>query len=106
MRKNSLFVGSVELGERVAVLLTVLLNCKLCGAKTYGYMATVSDKIAAGHRASRVENTCTGAGPSSVRPKSSPAATLPLDSVPNDCSAMGPLSRHRRGGAIWVRSDA
>ena len=55
MRKNSLFVGSVEAGERFAVLLTVLLNCQLCGANPYDYLVDVIDKIASGHPASRVD---------------------------------------------------
>jgi hypothetical protein len=35
MRKNSLFVGTVEAGERYASLMTLLLNCVVCGANPY-----------------------------------------------------------------------
>jgi len=45
-RKNSLFVGSLEAGERYANLLTVLLNCELAGVNPYVYLVDVIDKIA------------------------------------------------------------
>ena len=47
-RKNSLFVGSLDAGERYATLLTVLLNCELAGVNPYVYLVDVIDKIAAG----------------------------------------------------------
>ena len=52
-RKNSLFVGSVEAGQRHAALLTMVLNCVLCGANPYEYLVDVIDKIADGWPASR-----------------------------------------------------
>ena len=45
-RKNSLFVGSIEAGERYAVLLTIMLNCVLAGANPYEYLVDVIDKVA------------------------------------------------------------
>lgn len=53
-RKNSLFVGTLEAGERYATLLTVLLNCELAGVNPYAYLVDVIDKIAADWPASRV----------------------------------------------------
>jgi transposase len=53
-RKNSLFVGSLEAGERYANLLTVLLNCELVGLNPYVYLVDVIDKIAADWPADRV----------------------------------------------------
>jgi transposase len=52
-RKNSLFVGSLEAGERYANLLTVLLNCELAGVNPYVYLVDVIDKIAADWPADR-----------------------------------------------------
>jgi len=52
-RKNSLFVGSLEAGERYANLLTVLLNCELASVNPYVYMVDVIDKIAADWPADR-----------------------------------------------------
>lgn len=54
-RKNSLFVGSLEAGERYANLLTVLLNCELAGVNPYVYLVDVIDKIAADWPAGRVD---------------------------------------------------
>ena len=45
-RKNSLFVGSLDAGERYANLLTILLNCELVGVNPYVYLVDVTDKIA------------------------------------------------------------
>jgi len=45
-RKNSLFVGSLDAGERYANLLTILLNCELAGVNPYVYLVDVIDKIA------------------------------------------------------------
>ncbi|MGH8749888.1 MAG: IS66 family transposase [Burkholderiales bacterium] len=53
-RKNSLFVGSLDAGERYANLLTVLLNCELAGVNPYVYLVDVIDKIAADWPAGRV----------------------------------------------------
>ncbi len=52
-RKNSLFFGTLESGQRHAVLLTMLLNCVLCGANPYEYLVDVIDKIAADWPVSR-----------------------------------------------------
>ena len=46
-RKNSLGYGSLEAGERHAVLLTILLNCVLAGVNPHDYLVDVIDKIAA-----------------------------------------------------------
>jgi len=53
-RKNSLFVGSLDAGERYANVLTVLLNCELAGVNPYVYLVDVIDKIAADWPAHRV----------------------------------------------------
>jgi transposase len=45
-RKNSMFVGSLDAGERYANLLTILLNCELAGVNPYVYLVDVIDKIA------------------------------------------------------------
>jgi transposase len=54
-RKNSLFFGSVEAGQRHAVLLSVLLNCVLAGVNPYDYLVDVIDKIAADWPAARAD---------------------------------------------------
>ena len=54
-RKNSLFVGSLEAGERFSVLLTIMLNCMLVGANPYDYMADVISKIASDWPTSRLD---------------------------------------------------
>lgn len=54
-RKNSLFFGTVEAGERHSVLLTVLLNCVLAGVNPYEYLVDVIGKIAADWPASRAD---------------------------------------------------
>lgn len=54
-RNNSLFVGSLDAGERYATLLTVLLNCVLAGANPYDYLVDVLDKIAAGWTVDRAD---------------------------------------------------
>jgi hypothetical protein len=46
-RENSLFVGSLEAGERYVNLLTLLLNCEIVGVNPYVYMVDVIDKLAA-----------------------------------------------------------
>ncbi|NJN00747.1 MAG: IS66 family transposase, partial [Aquincola sp.] len=53
-RKNSLFVGSLEAGERYANLLTLLLNCELAGVNPSVYLVDVIDKISADWPADRV----------------------------------------------------
>lgn len=53
-RKNSLFVGSLDAGERYANVLTVLLNCELAGVNPYVYLVDVIDKIAADWPATRI----------------------------------------------------
>ena len=47
-RKNSLFVGSLEAGERYAALLTLAVNCTLAGANPFQYFTELFDRIAAG----------------------------------------------------------
>lgn len=47
-RKNSLFVGSLEAGERYAALLTLAVNCALSGANPFLYFTDVFDRLAAG----------------------------------------------------------
>lgn len=54
-RKNSLFVGTLEAGDRYATLLTVMLNCLLVGANPYEYIADVINKIACDWPASRID---------------------------------------------------
>jgi len=54
-RNNSLFVGSLDAGERYATLLTVLLNCVLAGANPYHYLVDVLDKIASDWPADRAD---------------------------------------------------
>jgi transposase len=47
-RKNSLFVGSLEAGQRYAALLTLAVNCALCGANPFDYFTGLFDRLAAG----------------------------------------------------------
>jgi len=47
-RKNYLFAGSDEGAKRLAVLMTVVVNCELAGLDTFGYLRDVIGKIAAG----------------------------------------------------------
>ena len=54
-RKNSLFVGSVEAGQRFAVLLSLLLECELAGANPYDYLVDVIGAIANDWPAARVD---------------------------------------------------
>lgn len=52
-RKNSLFVGSLEAGHRYAALLTLAVNCALCGANPFTYFTDLFDRLAAGWRNAR-----------------------------------------------------
>jgi transposase len=52
-RKNSLFVGSLDAGKRYAALLTLAINCALCGANPFRYFTELFDRIAAGWPAAR-----------------------------------------------------
>lgn len=52
-RKNSLFVGSLEAGNRYAVLLTLAINCALCGANPSAYFNDLFDRVADGWPAAR-----------------------------------------------------
>lgn len=52
-RKNSLFVGSLEAGDRYAVLLTLAINCALCGANPFAYFNDLFDRVADGWPAAR-----------------------------------------------------
>jgi transposase len=47
-RKNSLFVGSLDAGERYAALLTLTVNCTLVGANPFTYFNDVFERLAAG----------------------------------------------------------
>jgi transposase len=53
LRKNSLFMGSLEAGERYAMLLTLAVNCILCGANPFEYFTELFDRLAAGWPQSR-----------------------------------------------------
>lgn len=48
LRKNTLFVGSIEAGHRYAALLTLALNCALCGANSFEYFSWLFDRLADG----------------------------------------------------------
>ena len=52
-RKNSLFVGSLEAGERYAALLTLAVNCALVGANPFTYFTDILERIAVGWPKSR-----------------------------------------------------
>ena len=52
-RKNSLFVGNVEAGHRYAALMTLMVNCILCGANPYEYITDFFDRLATRWPASR-----------------------------------------------------
>lgn len=52
-RKNSIFVGSLEAGERYATLLTLAVNCALVGANPFAYFNDVFERLAAGWPKSR-----------------------------------------------------
>jgi transposase len=45
-RRNRLFIGSPEAGPRYAALLTLALNCTLCGANPYDYFCDLFDRLA------------------------------------------------------------
>jgi hypothetical protein len=59
-RKNSLFVGGLEAGERYVNLLTVLLNCELAGVNPTSTSWTSSTRSPP-------------TGPSTASPRSSPS---------------------------------
>jgi transposase len=46
LRKNALFVGSIDAGHRYAALLTMALNCTLCGANPFAYFTWLFDRLA------------------------------------------------------------
>ncbi len=48
LRKNALFMGSIEAGHRYAALLTMVLNCALCGANSFKYFTWLFDRLAQG----------------------------------------------------------
>jgi transposase len=54
MRKNTLFIGSLDAGPRYAALLTMALNCTLCGANPFAYFTWLYDRLADGVRGSQV----------------------------------------------------
>jgi transposase len=47
-RKNYLFAGSDEGARRLAILMTLVVNCELAGASTFEYLRDVLERIAAG----------------------------------------------------------
>jgi transposase len=53
MRKNSLFMGSIDAGHRHAALLTMALNCTLCSANPFDYFTWLFDRLAEGVSAQR-----------------------------------------------------
>ena len=52
-RKNSLFVGSLEAGQRYAALLTLAVNCALVGANPFAYFTDTFQRLATGWPKSR-----------------------------------------------------
>lgn len=55
LRKNALFVGSLEAGPRYAALLTLAMNCVLADVNVFDYFSTFYDRVAAGWPASRAQ---------------------------------------------------
>jgi hypothetical protein len=50
IRKNSLFFGTEEAGERGAVAMTLLHSCRLAGIEPFGYLAKVTPTLILHHR--------------------------------------------------------
>jgi transposase len=48
LRKNALFVGSLDAGARYAALLTMAVNCALCEANPFEYFKWLFDRLAEG----------------------------------------------------------
>ena len=55
-RKNFLFLGSDTGGERAAIVYTIAETAKLNGHNPEAYIATVLDRLAKGHLASRIND--------------------------------------------------
>lgn len=55
-RKNSLYIGSVEAGQRYATLLTLALNCTLHGVNPYLYFRDTFDHLARGWPARLIDD--------------------------------------------------
>jgi hypothetical protein len=56
VRKNSLFVGSVESGQQLAINLTLMASCQIVGICYYTYLLDVLPKVAGtGFPANRIE---------------------------------------------------
>jgi transposase len=53
LRKNALFVGSLDAGARYAALLTMAVNCALCDANPFEYFTWLFDRLAEGVPAKR-----------------------------------------------------
>ena len=53
-RKNFLFIGSDQGGERAATLYTLIETAKLNGLDPEAYLAQVIDRLARGHLASKL----------------------------------------------------
>jgi hypothetical protein len=54
-RKNYLFVGSDAGGQRAAIVYTIAETAKLNGLDPEAYIAAVLDRLAGGHRISRID---------------------------------------------------
>ena len=55
-RKNFLFLGSDAGGDRAAIIYTIAETAKLNGHNPEAYIATVLDRLAKGHLASRIDD--------------------------------------------------
>jgi hypothetical protein len=73
IRKNSLFVGSLDAGHRDAVALTIIHSCRLLGLVPADYLAQVTPKLLL-HRRGRKQNldAITPAAVAAVRQASKP----------------------------------
>jgi transposase len=74
LRKNSLFMGSLEAGERYAMLLTLAINCTLCGANPLEYFTDLFDRLAAGWPNSRAADLLPQSWLASKQPIEQPQA--------------------------------
>ena len=54
LRKNALFMGSLEAGRRYAALMTLTLNCKLLDINPFVYFRDIFTEIAAGRPANHM----------------------------------------------------
>jgi hypothetical protein len=70
-RKNFLFLGSDTGGERAAIIYTIAETAKLNGHNPEGYIATVLDRLAKGHLASKIDELM----PWNLRPEMRPVGS-------------------------------